>query len=119
ACGTPGRCAHGRSRRSQRATLLERSTVPPAAHTAPAMTTTSSAQRMAPTGCRAVRVAASSAEGGLMLGPTVGVARLTAGVTDPLADAVPDVVGVVEPEVVPDDVLVGDGDGDGLASARS
>jgi hypothetical protein len=48
--GTPAGGHHGRNRRSHRAGLAERSTVPPAAHAAPVITTTSSAQRTGPTG---------------------------------------------------------------------
>src|SRR5580704_9947913 len=72
--GTPLRGAHDRIPRSQRATLADRSTVPPVAHAAPAITTTSSAHRIAPTGCGLVLVAASWADGGVMLSPTAGVA---------------------------------------------
>jgi hypothetical protein len=85
------------------------------------MTTTSSAQRMAPTGCRPVLVAASSADGGLMLRPTAGVALLTAGASwpEPLLLEL-DVVGAVVPDVAADEeVLAGDGDADVFASARS
>src|SRR5215471_23728 len=117
--GTPVRRAHVRIWRNHRATLSERSTVPPTAHAAPATTTASRTQRTAPTGCRPVLAAASCARGSVMPGET---GWLSAGASWP--DALepplpPDVVApdpvlpVVAPDVPPD------GEVDELASAWS
>src|SRR5215475_4408621 len=98
----PGAChfaAHDRILRNQRAGPGLRSTVPPTAHAAPHITTASSTQRMAPTGCRPVLAAASCARGGMMPGPAVGLALLCGWLSEPSPVASPDPPDVVAPEV--------------------